>query len=188
MNHNITVILRKLKKTPLHRGVVDVAQSVRASDRHTADAGSIPRCGKGFFARSPLSVQTLLRVSLHPCAITCIDICAHVKDPVVHVKVRWIMETLKHPARTVGWVARLCRSWLSRGRQPEFPMGEIPVGQYSCNNNNNDNNKYKPTFSKRDPELSTTPLSDPNRFQVRGQSKGVAMVTRRPRKLICYFK
>ena len=44
----------------------DVAQLVEASDRHAADAGSIPRCGKGFFSQSQLSVQTLLRVSLHP--------------------------------------------------------------------------------------------------------------------------
>ena len=27
--------------------------------------GSIPRCGKGFFSHSQLSVQTLLRVSVH---------------------------------------------------------------------------------------------------------------------------
>ena len=105
----------------------DVAQLVRASDRRAADAGSISRCGKGFFSHSQLSVHTHTCVRTPPCAIACIDICAHVKDPVVHVKVRWIMETLKHPARTVGWVARLCRSWLSRGRQPEFPMGEICV-------------------------------------------------------------
>ena len=45
----------------------DVAQLVRASDRHAADAGSIPRCGKGFFSQSQLSVHTLLRVSVHPC-------------------------------------------------------------------------------------------------------------------------
>ena len=44
----------------------DVAQLVRASDRHAADAGSIPRCGKGFFSQSQFSVQTLLRVSVHP--------------------------------------------------------------------------------------------------------------------------
>ena len=44
------------------------------------------------------------------CAIACIDICAHVKDPVVHVRVRRIMGTLKHRACTVGWVPRLCRS------------------------------------------------------------------------------
>ena len=54
-----------------------VAQLVRASDRHAADAGSIPRCGKGFFSQSQLSVQTFLwcpytparnRVHLHLCA------------------------------------------------------------------------------------------------------------------------
>ena len=41
-----------------------MAQLVRPSDRHAADAGSIPR--KGFFSLSQLSVQTLLRVSIHP--------------------------------------------------------------------------------------------------------------------------
>ena len=40
----------------------DVAQLVRASDRHAADAGSIPRCGKGFSSPSQLSVQTLFLV------------------------------------------------------------------------------------------------------------------------------
>ena len=34
----------------------------------------------------------------------------HVKNPVVHVRVRWIKETIKHPACTLGWVAQLCRS------------------------------------------------------------------------------
>ena len=38
----------------------------RASDRYTADAGSIPRCGKGFFSQSQLSVQTLLRCPYTP--------------------------------------------------------------------------------------------------------------------------
>ena len=37
-----------------------------ASDRHVADTGSIPRCGKGFFSQGHLSMQTLLRVSVHP--------------------------------------------------------------------------------------------------------------------------
>ena len=32
------------------------------------------------------------------------------------------METLRHPACTVGWVARLCRSWLSSWESnPNFP-------------------------------------------------------------------
>ena len=73
----------------------DIPQLVRASDRHAADAGSIPRCGKEFFSQSQRSVQTLLRCSYTPCAIACINICAHVKDPVVHTRVRWIMETPK---------------------------------------------------------------------------------------------
>ena len=33
----------------------------RASDRHAVDAGSMTRCGKGFFSQSQLSVQTVLR-------------------------------------------------------------------------------------------------------------------------------
>ena len=38
----------------------------RASDRHAADAGSIPRCGKVFFSQSQFSVQTLLRCPYIP--------------------------------------------------------------------------------------------------------------------------
>ena len=44
----------------------DVAQLVRASDRHAADAGSILRCGKGFSSQSQLSVQTLCRCPYTP--------------------------------------------------------------------------------------------------------------------------
>ena len=103
--------------------------SVRATDRHAADAGSIPRCGKRFFPSVKLSVQTLLGVSVHPtCAIACINICAHVKDPVVHVRVRWIMEILKHPVCTVGWVARLCRIWLSPGKATRISHWRNPIG------------------------------------------------------------
>ena len=65
-------------------------------------------------------MQTLL------CAIAYISICAHVKDPVVHVKVRSIMETLKHPICSVGWVTRLCYSWLSSGKATRFSHGRSP--------------------------------------------------------------
>ena len=69
-----------------------------------------------FLQKSTFSADSST-VSVHnPCAIACIYICVHVKDPVVHVRVRWIMDKLKHPACTVGWVARLCRSWLSPGK------------------------------------------------------------------------
>ena len=36
------------------------------------------------------------------CAIACMNICAHDKDPVVHVRVRWIMPTQTYPARTIS--------------------------------------------------------------------------------------
>ena len=59
-------------------------------------------------------------------------ICAHVKDPIVHVRVRWIMETLKHPAWTLGWIARLYRNWLSPGKATEISHGKkSQLGQYS---------------------------------------------------------
>ena len=108
-----------VKTDPVPGG--DVAQLVRASDRHAADAGSIHRWGKGFFSQSQLSVQTLLRVSVHhPCGIAYINICVHVKDPVVHVRARWIMETLKHPECTVGWVARLSELAFLGENNPNF--------------------------------------------------------------------
>ena len=53
---------------------------------------------------SSLRVNSQCR--LPPCAIACINICAHVKDPVVHVRVRWIIETLKHLVCTVSWIAQ----------------------------------------------------------------------------------
>ena len=74
----------------------------RASDRHAADAGLISRCGKGFFSQSPLSMQTLFRCPYSPCAVACIDICGHDKDPVVHVRVGWITATQTDPAGTVS--------------------------------------------------------------------------------------
>ena len=76
-------------------------------DWHAAGTGSIPRCGKGFFSR--VNFQRRLAYSIHTswCAIACIKICVHVKDPVVHVRVWWIVEAVKYPACIVGWVVRL---------------------------------------------------------------------------------
>ena len=75
-----------------------------------------------FLPESTFSADSLTCVRTPPCAIACINICAHVRDPVVYARVRWIWETLTHPACTLGWVARLCRSWLSLGKSnPNFP-------------------------------------------------------------------
>ena len=70
----------------------------RASDRHAADAGSIPRCGKAVNFQCRLSYGA----SAPPCAIAYINICAHVKDPVVDVRVRWIMAKQTYPARAIA--------------------------------------------------------------------------------------
>ena len=88
----------------------DVAQLVELRTGHVADAGSIPRCGEAFPSQRQLSVQTLFQcpypLPLPPprCAIACINICVHVKDPVDHIRVRWIMATHTHiyQARTIG--------------------------------------------------------------------------------------
>ena len=50
------------------------------------------------------------------------------------------METLKRPAFTAGWVARSVAADFPREKQPGFPMGEIPLAQYSCK-------KMKPEMS-----------------------------------------
>ena len=78
----------------------------RALDWHAADAGSFLQCSTGFFSQSQPLVQTLLRCPYTP-VCNRIYICAHVKDPVVHVRVLLTMETLKHLASTVGWVVWL---------------------------------------------------------------------------------
>ena len=64
-----------------------------------------------------------------PLAVGCINICAQVKDYVVHVRIRWIMKTLKHPVSTAGWVARLCRSQLFPGKATRIFHGTIPNGR-----------------------------------------------------------
>ena len=48
------------------RGPMGCSSIGRASDRHAAGAGSIPRCGEGFSSQSQLSVQTLLRCPYTP--------------------------------------------------------------------------------------------------------------------------
>ena len=93
-----------LRSTATHNKILDTKKrkqrgcsSVgRASNWHNADTGSIPWCGKEFFSQRQLSVQTLFCSVRTPlCAVACINICVHVKDPVVHVRVWWIIKTLK---------------------------------------------------------------------------------------------
>ena len=84
---------------------------------HAVDAGSIPRWGKGYFSpRLDFQCRLSYGVRTPLCAIAFIYIRVHVKDPVVHVGVQRIMETLKHPACAVGWVVQLFHSCLSLGK------------------------------------------------------------------------
>ena len=81
-----------------------------------------PGAARAFSPRVNFQCRLFCGVRTPPCAIAFTNICAHVKDPVVHVRVQWIMETLKHPACTLCWIALLCRSWLSPGEgNPNFP-------------------------------------------------------------------
>ena len=78
------------------------------------------------FSSSQLSIQTLLR---------CPRVQPHTFTSVRTLKISYSMsdmETLKHQACTVGWVARLCHTWLSPRKATRISMGEIPLGQYSC--------------------------------------------------------
>ena len=82
-------------------------------------------------------MQTLLHVSVHPRVQShAFSICAHVRDVVVHVRVRWIMETLKqtsvHP--------RLGSATLS---QPAFPGESNPNFPQEKSPRNNTVNKTK---------------------------------------------
>ena len=64
---------------------------------------------------------TLIRlvVRIPPCAIACINICRHVEDSVAHVRVRWVMKTLKHSACIVG-SATLSQVAFLEGRNPNY--------------------------------------------------------------------
>ena len=82
----------------------------RESDRHAAEAGSIPLCGEGFFSQGQRPVQTFLFVSVQPsCAIACITICTHVKDP-KHWQPYLCSNTRKYRTHYQEWVALLL--WL----------------------------------------------------------------------------
>ena len=55
-----------------------------------------------FLPESIFSADSLYGVRIPPCAIACIYNCAHIKDLEVHVRVWWIMETLKYTAYTLA--------------------------------------------------------------------------------------
>ena len=57
---------------------------------------------RDFLPRANFQCRLSFGVRTPPCAIACITICAHDKDPVVHVRVRWIMAKQIYQARTIS--------------------------------------------------------------------------------------
>ena len=108
-----------------HRRGGDIAQLV---ERRTGGF-HFPVRQEIIFPKSSFSALSY-GVRADPYAITHTNICARVKDPIVYVRVRWIMETLKHPACTVGWVPRLCRSWFSTGKADRISHRRNSNGKY----------------------------------------------------------
>ena len=99
----------------------DVAQLVRAADHRATDAGLIPCVARDFLPRANFQCRLSFSVHTPLYAIACINICGHGKDPVVYVRVQWIMETLKHPACTLGLVVWLLQLAFSGEHKPNFP-------------------------------------------------------------------
>ena len=104
----------------------DIAQLVEHRTGTQPTQVRFPGAARDFF-----SPRIFYGVPIPPCAIACIYISAHVKDPVVHVfSGLWKRSNTKH-APYVGKRNSVAAGF-PRGRQPEFPMGEIPLWQYSC--------------------------------------------------------
>ena len=99
----------------------DVAQFAEHRTDTPLTQVRVPGTAWDFSPRVNFQCRLSYGVRTPPCATAFINICAHVKDSIVHVRDRWIMETLKHTACTAGWVARLCYSWLSQWKSnPNF--------------------------------------------------------------------
>ena len=80
----------------------DVAQLVERRTGMLLTRVRLPGAARHFSPRVNFQCRLSYGVRTIPCAIACIYICAHVKDPVVHVRVWWIMETLKRLACNAG--------------------------------------------------------------------------------------
>ena len=71
----------------------DVAQLVKRRTGTLLTQVRFPGAAREFSPGVDFQCRLSYGVRTPPCAIACINTCAHVKDPVVHVRVRWIVET-----------------------------------------------------------------------------------------------
>ena len=84
---------------------------------------------QGTFLPEATFSRDSLTVSVHPpCAIARICICAHVQGSVVHVRVRWIMETLKTPSMRPSLGSTTLLRLAFPGKATRISHGKNPIG------------------------------------------------------------
>ena len=88
-----------------------------------------PGAVRDFSPRVNFQCRLSFSVCTPPCTSACNNICAHIKGPAVHVRFRCFMETLKHPACTLGLVVWLSSSWLSTGETTQISHVRNPNGK-----------------------------------------------------------
>ena len=98
----------------------EVAQLVEQWTGTQLTQVQFPSGTRDFSLRVSFQCRLSYGVCTLPCAIGCIYICVHIKDPIIYVTVWWIMETLKHPACTVDLIARLSQLVFPREGNPNF--------------------------------------------------------------------
>ena len=112
---------------------------------------------RDFSPRVNFQCRFFYGVRTPPCASACINICGHVKDPVVHVRVRLMKETLKHPSmhRRVGsaTLSQLAFPWESN---PNFAWGKSKWGNTVVKNT------HKKTRAKK--QILRTLTNNEDRF------------------------
>ena len=90
-----------------------------------------PGAARDFCPRVNFQCRVSYGVRTPPCVIACILICAHVKDPVVHVRVRWIMaKTLN--TKTPSMHPRLGSATLSQLAFPGEKQSNFPWEKSNC--------------------------------------------------------
>ena len=102
----VTHNLQKQNRSLFNRVGMYVAQLVEGETSTLLRQVWFPGVARDFSVRVNFCCSLSYGVQTSLCVIAYIDIWPHVKDSVVHVRVWWIMETVKHPACTVGWVAQ----------------------------------------------------------------------------------
>ena len=121
------------------RRIRDVARLVERRTGTLPTQVRLSGAARDFSPRVNFQCRLSYDVRTPLCAVACIYICAHVKDPVVHVRVRWMKETLKTPSMH----RRLGSATLSQlafpGKATRISHGRNTSG---TTNNNNNNMKY----------------------------------------------